>query len=171
MEMDSTPARPKDPQPDRGCFGKTEGQSQADGCFPQEEPRATTYTFPAHQENLGTSYEFPQYQEKETIFYKEGYHPNGRYEGAPYHHVNSKGDKNPGPVDGQSALDNSILIKDTSPRRIGISQGQIVILDKTNEGVYHGHVRDWGELDESMQRKLIKEGLTNQKGKIIKNDR
>ena len=59
---------------------------------------------------------------------KEKEHPNGIYKEAPYHHKNSTGQKSPAPKDGQAALDNSVQIKPTSPRRIGASRGELVIL-------------------------------------------
>ena len=99
---------------------------------------------------------------------KEKNRLNGKYEDAPYHHINSRGNKNPAPKNGQKALDNSIQIKETSPRRIGISENEIVVLDKTLEGIYHGHVRSWSELLEPMKNALIKAGLVNQAGKILK---
>ncbi len=95
-------------------------------------------------------------------------HPHGKYEDAPYHHANSNGTKSLAPKDGQTALDNSILIKQNSPRRISLSQGEIVILDQTSLGLYHGHVRTWNELTGSMRRALHKSGWVNtQTGKII----
>lgn len=106
-------------------------------------------------------------------------HPNGKYGGASYHHQNSKGGtgkgaKSPAPIDGQAALDNSLLIKETSPRRISINKGQFVVLDRTlpasdcSPDIYHGHVRTWEELDPEMREPLQKAGWVNSKGKIIK---
>ncbi len=92
-------------------------------------------------------------------------HPNGVYEDAPYHTIGNSV-KSPRPIDGQAALDNSIQIKPTSPRRIGTSNGQIVVLDKTMPGLYHGHVRAWGELTNSMRSVLIKGGLVSRKGLV-----
>lgn len=100
--------------------------------------------------------------------------PNGVYKGVGYHHVNSKGCKNPAPKDGQRALDNSKIFKSTSARRIGISEGEIVILDQTVPGEYHGHVRTWHELqiasDKDSQKImafLLKNQWVNSKGKIL----
>ena len=93
--------------------------------------------------------------------------PHGKYEDAKYHHENSTGNKNPAPKNGQKALDNSVNFKDTSPHRIGISEGQIVVLSKTLEGLYHGHVRIWTELTDIMQNALIEAGLVNSRGKIL----
>jgi hypothetical protein len=94
---------------------------------------------------------------------------NGIYQDAPYHKKVKSGRKSPAPINGQEALDNSVPVKTTSTtRRIGVSNGEIVVLDKTSEGVYHGHVRIWQELTDVMQNALIKAGLVNDKGKILK---
>ncbi|MFB7500362.1 RHS repeat-associated core domain-containing protein [Streptomyces sp. NPDC056161] len=67
----------------------------------------------------------------------------------------SRGENSAEPRDGQGALDNSVQIKPTSPRRVGVdpSNGDTVILDRTGEvpcgcttpggtnEIYHGHVR------------------------------
>jgi hypothetical protein len=64
-------------------------------------------------------------------------------------------------------LDNSFLVEDTSPRRIGVSRGQFVVLDRTREGLYHGHVRIWKELERGMQNILKEHGIVTGRGKII----
>jgi len=95
-------------------------------------------------------------------------HPHGKYGGASYHHQNShggtgKGAKSPAPIDGQAALDNSILIKTTSPHRIGISKGEIVFLSQTSEKpelIFHGHVRKWDQLGRQLQIS-IEEAIQN----------
>lgn len=100
---------------------------------------------------------------------------NGKYQDAGYHHKNSTGNgkngKSPAPKDGQMALDNSIEIQGAH-RRVGVSNGQIVILDRTSEGAYHGHVRTWEELcsekDPKIKQALIRSGLVNKAGKILK---
>lgn len=94
-------------------------------------------------------------------------HPHGRYEDAPYHHANSRGVKNPAPKDGQGALDNSIQITGTSPRRIGVSDGEIVVLTRHGDGLFHGHVRLWNELVPEMKAALEQANLVNNKGKIL----
>ena len=65
---------------------------------------------------------------------------NGKYEDAPYHTNKGNAKKSPRPIDGQAALDNSVQIKTTSPRRLGFSENQFVVLDQTSPGLYHGHV-------------------------------
>ncbi|MEI4803841.1 hypothetical protein WAZ07_21930 [Bacillus sp. FJAT-51639] len=94
--------------------------------------------------------------------------PNGTFENAPYHGKTNRGKKNRAPIDGQNALDNSIPISPgTTTRRVSVSNGEIVILDETTPGVFHGHVRSWDELNPAMRSALQKAGLVNKKGKII----
>ncbi len=97
----------------------------------------------------------------------ENIHPNGIYEKASYHGVKNNYIKNKAPNKGQEALDNSIPIKDETTRRIGVSDGEIVIFDETTKGIFHGHVRLWSELTNKMKAVLKKAGLVNKKGKII----
>ena len=97
---------------------------------------------------------------------------NATYENAPYHTNKNSGRKNKSPIDGQETLDNSLPLNDTTNRRIGICNGEFVVVDHTSgglypAGVYHGHVRPWGELTQSMQAILRKAGLVNKKGEII----
>jgi len=93
---------------------------------------------------------------------------NGKYKDAPYHTKNGNAIKSPRPKNGQKALDNSFPIKETSKRRIGISEGEFVVLDETSPGLYHGHVRTWQELKDTIQNILIDNGLVRDNGKIIK---
>jgi len=100
-------------------------------------------------------------------------HPHGIYKGHnSKHNDNSKGNISPGPIDGQSALDNSVQIKSTSPHRVGVSQGQIVILSQTCPGEFHGHVRTWEKLEsegtaaEAIRRALADNGFVNRRGKL-----
>ncbi|WP_169009373.1 polymorphic toxin-type HINT domain-containing protein [Faecalispora jeddahensis] len=92
--------------------------------------------------------------------------PNGAYQKASYH---NKGNalKSAAPKNGQAALNNSVLIKGTTTRRVGISNNQFVVLDETSSGIFHGHVRSWGELTPAMQSALKKAGLVNKRGKIL----
>lgn len=48
-------------------------------------------------------------------------------------------------------------------RRIGLSCGQMVVLDQTAPKLYHGHVRDWGGLTEVMRTKLHANGWAHYK--------
>ena len=91
----------------------------------------------------------------------------GTYEKAPYHN-GGNAVKSAAPKNGQAALDNSIQVSQNSPRRIGISENEFVVLDQTTPGTYHGHVRTWEELTQTMKNVLIKAGKVTSKGKIIK---
>ena len=84
------------------------------------------------------------------------------------------------PIDGQAALDNSAEITPEgpgqAPRRIGVSNRQLVMLDRTQQvpcecggvnNVWRGHVREWGESEQDEQSALIKAGVTNRKGKPL----
>ncbi|TNJ53558.1 hypothetical protein FE784_40400 [Paenibacillus hemerocallicola] len=87
--------------------------------------------------------------------------PNGTFENASYHGTTNNGKKNEAPNDGQTVLDNSLSIGPNTDRRIGISDGEFVVLDKTSDGIYHGHVRSWSELNPTMQSILRKAGLAD----------
>ena len=93
---------------------------------------------------------------------------NGVYQKADYHGKKNNAIKNKAPNKGQEALDNSIPIGSNTTRRVGISDGEIVVFDETTKGVFHGHVRSWNELSEQMKAALRKAGMVNNKGKIIK---
>lgn len=45
---------------------------------------------------------------------------------------------------------------------------EIVVLDQTSEGEFHGHVRAWDELTSQMQNALKDAGLTTSNGTIVK---
>ncbi len=64
-------------------------------------------------------------------------------------------------------MDNSVSIGPNTTRRVGISDGEIVVFDETSSGIFHGHVRSWSELSEQMKAALRKAGKVNKKGKII----
>lgn len=78
----------------------------------------------------------------------------------------------PQPGDGQLALDNSVSYKPTSNSRVGIdpTTDEIVVLDDTNDGTYHGHVETWNQLDQKQQNALVEDGFVNRKGRIILRD-
>jgi hypothetical protein len=92
------------------------------------------------------------------------------YEASPKHHQNvSGGFISAAPTNGQAALDASLQIKPSSPRRVAVDvQAQeFVVFDQTTPGVYHGHVRTFEQLTDQMKAVLRKEGLVNAKGKIL----
>jgi RHS repeat-associated protein len=87
------------------------------------------------------------------------------------------------PSNGQGALDNSIEWTPEgpgqAPRRIGVSDGEIVILDRTRQAscgcsveggvndIWHGHVRSWEQLSPGMQSAVRKGGLVDRKGRPL----
>lgn len=81
------------------------------------------------------------------------------------------GVSNPAPKTGQAALDNSVQIKDTSPRRVGVDAAnkEIVIFDDTHpgKGVYHDHTREWCELTDDIENALSGSGRTNRRGTLL----
>jgi hypothetical protein len=91
------------------------------------------------------------------------------YEASPKHGTVARGNVSAAPVNGQSALDVSVQLKATSTRRIGIDyqEGQFVILDETSEGVFHGHVRSWAQLDQAQRNVLIRWGFVDRRGNIL----
>jgi hypothetical protein len=81
--------------------------------------------------------------------------------------------KSKAPINGQAALDNSVPVKDTAPRRIGVDTDseEFVVLDRTRthangDEEFHGHVRCWCDLHNDQQSALRKAGKVNGKGKI-----
>lgn len=91
------------------------------------------------------------------------------FEPAAYHGKRDNTVKSKGPENGQEALDNSVQVKPTSPRRIGVDPQtkEIVVFDRTGGDIYHGHVRPWGKLHQDMKNALIKSGKTDAKGNIL----
>jgi hypothetical protein len=74
------------------------------------------------------------------------------------------------PKNGPNALDASVQIKDTSPRRVGVDYetGEFVVFDEHTAGNYHGHVRKWDELEQGHQNALVGSGMANRKGDILR---
>ncbi len=98
-----------------------------------------------------------------------------RYKDTPYHGKNDNLVKSRAPTDSQAALDNSVQVKSTSPRRVGVDKAnnEIVVLDKTQtisngSSEFHGHVRNWKDLHIDQKNALRKAGLVDSKGKIKK---
>ncbi len=94
------------------------------------------------------------------------YEPNPKH--GPQSHSTAKGVASRAPTNGQAALDNSVQIKLTSPRRIGVdrSNGEIVVLDQHLPDRYHGHVRTWDDLTQPMQNALKNAALVDKQGNI-----
>jgi hypothetical protein len=94
------------------------------------------------------------------------------YEPSEKHGSEDRGDISRAPADGQEALDNSVQVKDTSTRRVGVDKDndEIVVFDETHpgKGIFHGHVRPWDKLTSQMQDALKKAGLVDKRGRILK---
>jgi hypothetical protein len=91
------------------------------------------------------------------------------YEASPKHGSVAKGNVSPAPVNGQQALDNSIQVKVTSWRRVGIDyeERQFVVFDPTRDGIFHGHIRSWTQLDQQQRNALIRDGMADRRGRIL----
>jgi hypothetical protein len=93
----------------------------------------------------------------------------GRYQDKGKHHENSPSGIGKAPSDGQRALNRSVQVKDTSPRRVAYDKesGEFVVLDKDGEGSWHGHVREWDEMPQDMKNALIDAGVVDRKGRPL----
>ena len=91
-----------------------------------------------------------------------------QYEGSPKHGQTTRGNIGAAPRNGQAALDNSVQVKATSPRRVGVDYetGEFVVFDRTLGNTYHGHVRTWDQLEQGMKNALKKSGMTDARGRI-----
>ena len=89
------------------------------------------------------------------------------YEASPKHGPTARGRISKAPTNGQEALDTSVQVKGTSPRRVGVDPqtGEYVVLDQTSPGKFHGHVRTWNELTPEMKRALTDSGMASSRGK------
>ncbi|MGF6110468.1 S-type pyocin domain-containing protein [Pseudomonas frederiksbergensis] len=90
------------------------------------------------------------------------------FDAASYHGKTDTPVKSKGPANGQEALDNSVQVKPTSPRRVGVDPEtkEFVVFDRTGGDVYHGHVRPWDKLHQDMKNALIKAKQVDNKGNI-----
>jgi hypothetical protein len=91
------------------------------------------------------------------------------YEAAPYHGTVDNLTKSRAPINGQDALDLSVQVKPTSPRRVGIDYevGDFAVFDQTRDGIFHGHARSWDDLHPDMQRALQQAGMVDRRGNIL----
>ncbi|MFY0728943.1 S-type pyocin domain-containing protein [Pseudomonas sp. NFX15] len=91
------------------------------------------------------------------------------FDAASYHGKTDSAIKSKGPANGQDALDNSVQVKPTSPRRISVDPetGEFVVFDRTGGDVYHGHVRPWDKLHQDMKNALIKAQKVDNKGNVL----
>lgn len=92
------------------------------------------------------------------------------------HSLKSRGRKDPAPMNGQEALDKSILYKikgnNNNQRRLSYENDNFVVIDQTLERadgvkIFHGHVRSWDKLEEAMKTFLTGQKLTDSKGKVL----
>jgi len=60
-------------------------------------------------------------------------------------------------------------VSENAPRRIGVdvANKEFVVLDRTKDGVWHGHARSWDQLTQNMRNTLVKSGVADLRGKII----
>lgn len=93
-------------------------------------------------------------------------HPYGQYVNAPYHTKIGNTIKSRAPKNGQRALDKSIKYSENC--RLSVCDDEFVVLNRTSDGVYHGHVRDWNGLEQLHRNALVKARLVKLCGKIIK---
>ncbi len=93
-----------------------------------------------------------------------------KFESVNYHGKYDNSVKSRGPVNGQDALDISVQVKPTSPRRIGIdyNTGDFIVFDNTENNVYHGHVRSWDHLHQDMKKALQKANMVSKNGSILR---
>ncbi|WP_345891521.1 S-type pyocin domain-containing protein [Pseudomonas chlororaphis] len=91
------------------------------------------------------------------------------FNAASYHGKADTAVKSKGPTHGQEALENSVQVKPTSPRKIGVDPetNEFVVFDRTQGDVYHGHVRQWDKLHQDMKNALIKAKKVDIKGNIL----
>lgn len=91
------------------------------------------------------------------------------FDAAGYHGKRDTPIKSRGPTNGQETLENSVQVKPTSPRRVGIDPGtdEFVVFDRTGGDVYHGHVRPWDKLHQDMKNALIKADKVDNRGNIL----
>lgn len=91
------------------------------------------------------------------------------FDAASYHGKKDTPVKSKGPTNGQEALENSVQVKPTSPRRIGVDPdtNELVVFDRTGGDIYHGHVRAWDKLHQDMKNALIKAKKVDNKGNIL----
>ena len=90
------------------------------------------------------------------------------FEPSPRHGLRDRGRVSRGPTNGQAALDHSLQVRSTSPRRVGIDydSGEFVVFNRTLGNTYHGHVRPWQELERPMQKALRDAGMADRRGRI-----
>ncbi|SEB59461.1 hypothetical protein SAMN04489844_0627 [Nocardioides exalbidus] len=95
---------------------------------------------------------------------------DARFEASPKHGSRPNGRAAAGPRNGQQALEDSVAVNpSTTTRRVAYDgkTEEFVVFDETTPGVFHGHVRSWGELSHAMQRALVEAGVVDRKGRAM----
>ena len=99
------------------------------------------------------------------------------YERNPKHAAVARGRIAREPRNGQESLDFSVLVKPSSPTRVGIDydDGVFVVFhwhgsgefhDALNHEIFHGYVIEWRDLMQDQRNALMKAGMANLRGRI-----
>lgn len=101
-------------------------------------------------------------------------HSHGIYEDSPKHGSSGRsgphGNISKAPQNPQEVLDDSIQIKATSKRRVGIDYRteELNVFSETESGKWHGFSMRWEELSAEAKNALIRAGKVTRRGRIIK---
>lgn len=92
------------------------------------------------------------------------------FEPNPKHRSTKRGRISAQPTNGQAVLDNSVQIREESPRRLGVDpfNKELVIFTQHLPGVFHGFVVEWENLEPPAQRILQELGLVTRRGRIVR---
>ncbi|SCK59235.1 RHS repeat-associated core domain-containing protein, partial [Streptomyces sp. WMMB 714] len=97
-----------------------------------------------------------------------------KFEPSPKHGKEQRGNAAPESLNPQETLEKSIEYNQNTTRRVAANYdtGEFAIFDETHNdsGIFHGHSREWGELNPQQQAALRKAGMVNKKGKILPQD-
>jgi len=93
----------------------------------------------------------------------------GKFESVQKHGSRRIGNAGKEPDMAQKSLERSLQVSNNSTRRVSANfeTGEFTVFDEHLPNIFHGHVRNWGELSQTMQSVLRKSGQVNQKGKIL----
>ena len=64
-------------------------------------------------------------------------------------------------------MNNCVDVKGERTAKVGISEGEFVVLKETSQGKHHGYASAWKDLPDNMKEALIKHNLAISKGKIL----
>ncbi|ELR68833.1 hypothetical protein C900_05779 [Fulvivirga imtechensis AK7] len=107
---------------------------------------------------------------EDKAYGKDRSRSNGVFEPNPKHGSENRGRANKEPSNPQEMLDNSYELPGNTTRRVAAdpSTGEFAVFDEHRPGKFHGHVRGYEELNQSMRNVLLKNKVINRKGKILK---